>query len=93
MSGITIISRSKTGDAAIRQNIAEVKNAKLKDRLLFRQACRMEVVNNDPLSLSIMGKFRYMTGHVIEPIAADMMTQNGAKPGTDYIIKMVDDDV
>lgn len=89
MSGIIIISRSEKGEAAINQNLKEHKNASFKEKILFRQSVSMETREN-PLSLVISGKHRYLTPAAIEPIAVDMMTANGAKPGTDYTIEVVE---
>lgn len=88
MSGIRIVSTTPNGERAIRQNLEEHSKASLKERILFRQAYRMSYEEN-PMTLIIMGKHRYLTFEVMEPIATDMMSANGAGPD-DYVLEAIE---
>lgn len=89
MSGIRIVSTTENGNRAIKRNVEEHGNASLRERLLFRQAFRMEY-QEDPAILTITGKHKYLGPNLIEPIAVDMMSENGATPD-DYYIEVIED--
>lgn len=90
MSGISIISRNEAGAEAINKHLRDKRKESLKNRLIYQQMFR-EIVTENPLALTIRAKNfeRYMGPAAIEPIAAEMMAENGATPD-DYYIEEVE---
>lgn len=91
MSGIRIISRNENGARAIRKHREDSRKESLRHRMLYRQAF-VETFSEEPavvLTIRARQFEKYMGPAAIEPIAVEMMSENGATPD-DYYIEVVE---
>lgn len=94
MKGIIIVALNEVGTGALQQHIKDKKKSSAKDRFVYKQTFK-EVLSeeNGLLRLKLLGKHRLLSPESMKSIASEMMIDNGAVSGEDFLIHFVEEDL
>lgn len=92
MKGIELKALSEIGRQAVEKHFKDKKKEKLKDRMLYRQTFKEEILQDEYgiYGFRLWARHRYFAPESMRPIAEDMMAENGAKE-TDYLLTIIEE--